>query len=267
MNQVPGAVNGLAINLRERADDFLEGLGSLMALFGRAGAELMRTRPRVQGILSQMEILGLKSLPIALLVAVFSGMVLVLQTGVQLSRFGAESYAAGIAAIALSREIVPVLCSLVLAGRISSGIAAEIGTMQVTEQVDALRAMGTDPIIYLVLPRAIAAAFMLPLMTTLGIATGIFGGLLVGTSKLGLTGQQYINSTLNWLTQSDFTTGIGKTFVFGVIIAVVGCHEGFRTTGGASGVGRATTQAVVVSSVLILIVNYFLTDWFVRIFG
>lgn len=245
----------------------LEDLGALSTLFARSMLALVHTPWRFSMIFEQMETIGLKSLPIAFLVAIFSGMVLVLQTGVQLQRFGAEGYAAGIAAIALSREIVPVLSSLVLAGRISSGIAAEIGTMKVTEQIDALRSLGTDPLAYLVLPRVVAAAVMLPMITAVGIALGLVGGLLIGVSKLGLTPHQYMNSALQWLKQSDFTSGIGKTFFFGVIIAIVGCHSGFRTTGGAEGVGRATTQAVVTASVIILVVNYFLTDWFVRLFS
>ncbi len=255
------------VKVKDTGFEFLEYLGSLTELFARSALEIVKTPWRGSMILEQMEVIGLKSLPIAFLVAIFSGMVLVLQTGVQLQRFGAEGYAAGIAAIALSREIIPVLSSLVLAGRISSGIAAEIGTMKVTEQIDALRSLGTDPHSYLVVPRTIAASVMLPLITSVGIAVGLFGGLLIGTSKLGLTPQQYMSSALQWLKQSDFTTGIGKTFFFGAIIAVVGCHSGFWTTGGAEGVGRSTTQAVVMASVIILIVNYFLTDWFVRLFG
>ena len=208
---------------------------------------------------SQMEQVGVNSLAIALLTATFTGMVMVLQTGVQLSRFQSENMTPGIAGIALLREIAPVLTSLAVAARVGAGICAEIGTMKVTEQLDALETMGTDPIQYLVVPRLVAAMLMVPALTILADLVGIFGGCLIGVTQLGISTDLYLDITFHWVKLRDFLSGFLKTIVFGGIVAIIGCYLGFRSEGGAEGVGVATTRAVVASFILILISDYFLT--------
>jgi phospholipid/cholesterol/gamma-HCH transport system permease protein len=197
----------------------------------------------------------------------FTGMVLVLQTATGLMRFAAKDIASGIAAIAFTREIGPVLTSVVLAGRVGAGIAAEVGTMKVTEQIDALRTLATNPIHYLVVPRFIAALVMLPVITVFADVVGLLGGYLVGVYNIGIPPQTYLQITRDWLALSDLTSGVFKTTVFGMIIAIVACYQGFNAEGGAEGVGRATTRAVVTGSILILISNYFLTDFIIRYSG
>jgi len=244
---------------------FVEQTGAIVLLLLQTLRALFTTRPRLGMILAQMELIGVQSLPIALLTATFTGMVLVLQTGVQLQQLGAKTLASGIAAIALCREIGPVLTSVVLAGRVGAGITAEIGTMKVTEQIDAMRALATDPIEYLVAPRFVAAIMMLPAITVLADFVGIAGGMIVGVNSLGLSSRLYLDNTFEWLGFRDYFSGILKTTVFGMIIAIIGCYQGFRTKGGAEGVGQATTRSVVMSSILILIANYFLAEWTLRL--
>lgn len=244
---------------------FLERTGSIVLLLLNTLRLVFTTRPRLGMILEQMEQIGVQSLPIALLTATFTGMVLVLQTGVQLQQLGAKTLASGIAAIALCREIGPVLTSVVLAGRVGAGITAEIGTMKVTEQIDAMRALATDPVRYLVVPRFIAAIIMLPAITVLADLVGILGGMVVGVNTLGLSSRLYIDNTFAWLTFRDFFSGIAKTVFFGMIIAIIGCYWGFETRGGAEGVGQATTRSVVMASILILVTNYVLAEWILRL--
>jgi len=244
---------------------FVEQTGGIVLLLLQTLRACFTTRPRVGMILEQMEQIGVQSLPIALLTATFTGMVLVLQTGVQLQQLGAKTLASGIAAIALCREIGPVLTSVVLAGRVGAGITAEIGTMKVTEQIDAMRALATDPVRYLVVPRLVAAMLMLPAITVLADFVGIAGGMVVGVNSLGLSSRLYLDNTFAWLDYRDYFSGILKTIVFGLIIAIIGCYQGFQTEGGAEGVGQATTRSVVMSSILILISNYFLAEWILRL--
>ena len=213
----------------------------------------------------QMEQVGVNSLIVALLTASFTGMVMVLQTGVQLARFQSENMTPGIASLALLREIAPVLTSLAIAARVGAAITAEIGTMKVTEQLDALESMGTDPVQYLVVPRLVAAMIMLPLLTTLTDLVGILGGCLVGVTKLGITFSYYLDITFQWVQIEDFLSGILKTVVFGAIIAIIGCYTGFTSKGGAEGVGVATTRSVVASFILILVSDYFLTEILLKV--
>lgn len=213
----------------------------------------------------QMEQVGVNSLVIALLTASFTGMVMVLQTGVQLARFQSENMTPGIASLALLREIAPVLTSLAIAARVGAAITAEIGTMKVTEQLDALESMGTDPVQYLVAPRLIAAMVMLPLLTILTDLVGILGGCLIGVTKLGISFNYYLHITFQWVQLEDFFSGFLKTIVFGAIIAIVGCYAGFTSKGGAEGVGVATTRSVVASFILILVSDYFLTEILLKV--
>lgn len=245
---------------------FLDETGKLSQLFFRSVMAAISPPFRWRNISEQMVAIGIESLPIALLTAAFTGMVFVLQTGTALEKFGAKTYAGGISAMGFAREIGPVLTSVVLAGRIGAGITAEIGTMKVTEQIDAMKTLGTDPVSYLVAPRLIAATLMLPAICVLAILVGLAGGYLVGVTSLGIQSGQYIQTVKTWLMLVDYTTGIGKTFIFGMIIAVVGCHCGFGAGWGAEGVGQATTKSVVMGSILILVANYFLTSWIIFLF-
>jgi len=196
----------------------------------------------------QMEEIGVRSLPVVIITAIFTGAVLALQTYSGFKRFGAEGLVGTVVALSMTRELGPVLASIMVAGRVGSSMAAELGTMRVTEQIDALITMATDPIHYLVVPRFVAAFFMLPFLVVFADLLGMIGGYFV-----------YINRTLQYLEFSDVSVGIIKAGVFGMIIALIGCQMGFYTEGGAEGVGRATTKAVVGASILILISNYFLT--------
>ncbi|MBZ5641342.1 MAG: ABC transporter permease [Acidobacteriia bacterium] len=210
-------------------------------------------------VLEQMDIIGVGSLPIVLLTGFFIGAVMVLQTAAQFERFGQTALTADVVSLALVRELGPSITGLLVAGRNSSGIASELGSMLVTEQVDAMRAMGTDPIRKLVTPRVIATTLMLPLLTALADLLGLIGGYLVSAFTLRLNAVTFWTRALDILEFSDLMQGLSKPIIFGIILSTVGCYQGLNVKGGTQGVGRATTQAVVTSSVFILISNFFLT--------
>jgi phospholipid/cholesterol/gamma-HCH transport system permease protein len=220
--------------------------------------------------LRQMDRMGVGTLPILLLTGLFTGMVLALQSSVALRRFGAEIYVGSLVGVSMVRELGPVLAALIFAGRVGSGIAAELGSMRVTEQIDALQSFGTDPIKKLVTPRILAGLTMLPILTIVTDAVGIFGGLVVSVYAVQVAADVYLAGVWGTLAQSgfvlgffprDFVTGLVKPVVFGGIIALTGCHYGLSARGGTEGVGIATTRAVVTSSLLVLIVNYFVTQF------
>jgi len=218
------------------------------------------TSPRyVADTFEQMDLIGVGSLPIVLLTLFFIGVVTVLQTASQFQRFGQTALTGDVVALALVRELGPTITGLLFAGRNASGMASEIGSMLVTEQVDAMRAMGTDPVRKLVTPRLVASVLMLPLLTALGDFVGLIGGWVVSNFELRLDPVQYWTRAVDALEMSDLAQGLTKPLIFGMIIATVGCYQGLNVRGGTQGVGRATTQAVVVSSVLILVSNAFLT--------
>jgi phospholipid/cholesterol/gamma-HCH transport system permease protein len=209
--------------------------------------------------LAQMDDIGVGSLPIILLSGFFIGAVMVLQTGAQFVRFGQSSLTGDIVAISLVRELGPTICGLLVAGRCASGIASELGSMQVTEQVDAMRAMGTDPSRKLVTPRVLATLIVVPLLTALTDFIGLLGGSLASVFSLRLDAITFWKRAVDALDFGDLMQGFTKPLVFGFILATVGCYKGLTVRGGTQGVGRATTQAVVVSSVLIIIADLFLT--------
>ncbi|HAD26050.1 MAG TPA: ABC transporter permease [Alphaproteobacteria bacterium] len=213
-------------------------------------------------ILLQMLRIGYFSLPVVGLTAIFTGAVLALQIYVGGSRFNAEGFVGQVVVIAMVRELGPVLAALMVAGRVSSAIAAEIGTMRVTEQIDALTTLATNPFKYLIAPRLIAATLTMPLLVLIADIIGVMGGYLAATRRLGLNAGVYMESTVNVLETGDVTSGLTKAAVFGFIIALMGCYHGYYSRGGAQGVGAATTNAVVTASVLILLFNYILTDFF-----
>jgi len=211
----------------------------------------------------QMDIIGVGSLPIVLLTGFFSGAVMSLQMAKALSTYGAKEQTGMVVAITLVRELGPALTSLMVAGRNASGMASELGSMKVTEQIDAMRALGTDPVQKLVVPRMLATAITLPLLTVIADFVGIFGGYLVASGILGITATQYWNSAWRALDLSDVFQGLLKPFVFAFAISIVGCYYGLSARGGTQGVGRATTQAVVVASVMIFVLTFFITKFFV----
>jgi phospholipid/cholesterol/gamma-HCH transport system permease protein len=216
-------------------------------------------------ILEEIEAIGIRSLTVVNVIALFTGMVLALQTAASLSRFGAKGFIGVVVALSLVREIGPVFTSIMVAGRVGSGIAAEIGSMKVTEQIDAIRVMGANSVKRLVVPKLVATVIALPLLTIAADCLGILGGLLVSVWEFQVTSYYYFTTILDRLTFQDVASGIGKTFFFGLIIAVIGCYEGMTTKGGTVGVGRATTSTVVVSSILILVTDFFLTKIFLML--
>ncbi len=247
--------------------DFLKGpvaaVQDFFVLTGRALANVVRRPHYADDIYIQMDTIGVGSLPIVVLTGAFSGAVMALQMSRALSQYGQVGRTGTIVSITLVRELGPVLTSLLVAGRNSSGIASELGSMKVTEQIDAMRALGTDPIQKLVTPRMSATAIMLPLLTVIADFIGMFGGWLIARFVLNLTNQQYWTSVWRALDWSDVTQGLLKPFIFAFVISLVGCYYGLRTTGGTQGVGRATTQAVVAASVLILALDFFFSKIFV----
>lgn len=251
--------------LGQKETNLFRTIGEVILLFFSTLSGIFKSRPRWNHIVTQMLYIGYESIPIVLLTAVFIGMIMVLQTGYQLTKFGATLYAGGIGAIAMAREIAPVFTAFAIAARVGASIAAEVGTMRVTEQIDALETLATDPVQYLVVPRFIAAIIVIPVLTILALFIGIMGGLLVGVTNLGISPQLYLNNTRDFLVLRDIYSGLIKTVVFAAIIAIIGCYQGFKTTGGAEGVGRATRNAVVGSIILIIISDYFLTTWMLAI--
>jgi phospholipid/cholesterol/gamma-HCH transport system permease protein len=216
--------------------------------------------------LEQMDLIGVGSLPIVILTGFFIGGVMVLQTSAQFEKFGETALTGDAVSLALVRELGPAITALLVAGRNASGIASELGSMVVTEQVDAMRALGTDPVRKLVTPRVVATVLMLPLLTVVSDFVGLCGGFFVAYFTLRLGAVQFWTRAVDALAIGDVVQGLAKPFIFGLIIATVGCYEGLRVKGGTQGVGRATTTAVVVSSVFILVVDTFITKLLLFIF-
>lgn len=210
-------------------------------------------------LVEQLEVIGVGSLTVVLLTGFFTGAVLALQSGVTLDQFGARPVVGRLVSASMVKELGPVLTALMLAGRVGSGIAAELGSMVVTDQINALRALGTDPVRKLVVPRVIAGLFMAPILTVIADFVGIIGGGVVAVTQLQVAWSVYRTSVIDGLYVEDAWMGIIKPFVLGFVIVSIGCHVGLRTKGGTQGVGRATTQAVVAASVAVLTVDFFLT--------
>jgi phospholipid/cholesterol/gamma-HCH transport system permease protein len=237
----------------------IEGFGNALILLWEAMLWLFRPPLRPLLFFQAMEFIGVGSLFIVVLTGLFTGMVFAVQTIHTFRLFNAETLVGSVVSLALMRELAPVLTSLMVTARVGSAIATEIGTMQVTEQVDALYTMAVNPIQYLVTPRVVAGMLMLPLLTAFCDLVGIGGAYYVSVHLLGVDGGMFLDKIQYYATPWDVTSGLVKASVFGLILTLVGCHKGLKASGGARGVGTATTQSVVLSSILILVADYFLT--------
>ena len=241
---------------------FLSATGSVCLFAAQVVALTVRPPWYPRLILRQMIEIGFYSLPVVGLTALFTGMVLALQSYTGFSRFAAESAIPTVVVLSVTRELGPVIAGLMVAGRIGASMAAEIGTMRVTEQIDALTTLSTNPLKYLVAPRLIAGLTMLPLLVLVADIIGVFGGYLVSVHKLDFNPSTYLKRTFEYLRLMDVVSGLVKAAVFGFLIALMGCYHGYRSKGGAQGVGTATTQAVVTASIMILLANYIVTELF-----
>jgi len=240
--------------------------GELTILTWHAFFAALRPPYEVRLWFREAEQIGVRSLGVAAITTIFTGMVLALQTAYSLPEIGVKYYIGTVVSKSVVRELGPVLTALIVGGRIGSGMTAELGTMKVTEQIDALRSMGTDPVKKLVAPKLIASLVMLPALTTIGNALGILGGLAVASAQLNLAPGFYMNDVLDALTLQDISSGIGKSFFFAYFITIIGCYNGLRASGGADGVGRATTDTVVMASIMVLVSDFFLTRLFYTLF-
>lgn len=241
-----------------RTIDFTAEVGRGFIMFGQTLSWSIRPPFNLRNIFQQMEAIGVNSLPVVVIMAMFTGMVLAIQTYTGFKRFNAENFMGTVVALSITRELGPVLTGLIVAGRAGAAMAAELGTMRVTEQIDALVTLATNPIKYLVVPRFLAGFLMLPLLTAVADFIGIIGGYLIAVHLLDANPVIYIRMTTKYVELNDIYGGLLKAGVFGIIISTVSCYKGFYTQGGAEGVGKATTGAVVLSMMLVLIANYFL---------
>ncbi len=238
----------------------LEEIGRFFSMLGRVAVWAVRPPYDIAEHLRQMVRVGYDSIPVVFVTTLFTGMVLALQTFNGFARFHAQNLVGSVVALSLTRELSPVLTALMVTGRVGSSMAAELGTMRVTEQIDALTSFGTDPVQYLMVPRVIASILMLPLLVVMGDAVGIYGGYLVAVQLLGANPVAYLDNSFQYLqVGDDIVSGVIKAAVFGLIFSLVACVRGYYTTGGAEGVGRSTTRAVVSGSLSVLVVDFFLT--------
>jgi phospholipid/cholesterol/gamma-HCH transport system permease protein len=253
-------------NLLTRFRDFIYFLGGITNLAAQSMYWVFVPPYERKRIFEQAKKSGVDSLPIVALISFFLGVILAFQISYLMQRMGSEMYIASVVALTLVRELGPIITALVVAGRVGAAITAELGSMQVTEQIDALETLATNPIKYLAVPRLIALAVMLPVLTMFADLIGIFGGWVICVFRLGISSRLYLNITFDSLLFKDLFTGLSKTIFFGMIIAWVSCYEGFNVEGGAEGVGKATTKAVVTSFILIIASDCFFTALFYFIF-
>ena len=255
----PGAMGRGARTLRERFSSMLWGLGGMSVMTGQVLRRALTPPYPLRELVRQVETLGIRSLPIALLTSTFAGLVISLQFAFFLARFGVANTVGRVVALTLFRELAPVLTALTVGARIGSGIAAELGAMAVTEQVDAIRALGADPLRKLVVPRVVACLIVLPGLTVLADVIGVVGGMVVVKSEFGIPYGTFLQGCLDVLTMTDFVSGVIKGAVFGAIVGLVGCYQGLHVEGGTEGVGRATTQTVAIASVAVCLADFFIT--------
>ncbi len=255
-------INQLSINIGSALTQLVEFIGGLGLLLKQAW-ENIKSRPFYFGLLiEQIYHIGVRSFPLVFATAFSTGMVMALQFGLGLQRFGGKYYVPKIVALSLLRELGPVFAGLMVAGRVGAGITAEVGSMAVTQQIDAIRALGTSPIKRIVIPRVLACVIVLPLLTTFADTVGIFSSVIIGVSELGLDPMFFLQKVVTTVQLLDFMSGIFKSMFFGLFIGLVGCYYGMKTTGGTQGVGIATTKSVVMSSLFVVVGDFFLTKFF-----
>ena len=241
-------------------------IGGISELAGQTIRDIARGPVETDLLMTQFEQIGVRSLSIVAITSLFIGMVLALQTAYSLEQFGVKVFIGKVVSLSLVRELAPVLMSLMVGGRVGAGITAEIGTMKVTEQIDALRALATSPVRKLVVPKVLATTVMFPVLTIVANFIGIAGGLLIAVANLHLTANWYLRSVVDTVKYNDLASGIGKTVFFGFAVGLIACYNGLRTSGGADGVGRSTTQTVVMAAITVLIMDFFLTKLFLLAF-
>ncbi|MBU2262133.1 MAG: ABC transporter permease [Proteobacteria bacterium] len=255
MNGVSGAFDRLGRAVLENVEE----MGKILLLFVSVLAWMFRPPLKLRNIFKQMEFVGVKSIFVVVLTGTFTGMVMALQGYHGFRMFSAESLVGSTVALGMTRELGPVLTSLMVTARAGSAMAAELGTMRVTEQIDALYVMAVNPVKHLIVPRVIAGVLMVPLLTVVADFVGILGGYFVGVHILGINSGVFVKNITRLVELDDIYNGLVKAACFGLILSLIGCYKGFNTRGGAEGVGRATTEAVVLASISILISDYFLT--------
>jgi phospholipid/cholesterol/gamma-HCH transport system permease protein len=253
------AVRAVQLVGRRFTRDIAQGLGSVVLLISRATRSVLARAVRLGDIAYQLEAIGVRSLALTVTMAAFAGMVMAFQFGYGLERFGAKLYIGQTTITALVRELGPILTALVAGGRVGAGIAAELGGMAVTEQIDAVRALGADPLQRLVAPRVVALTIALPLLTVCADVVGFFGALVVAWGQWGVPPRLFVNGVYGFVEMGDFGSGLFKALVFGVLLGAISCHAGLRATGGTEGVGRATTRAVVAGALSVLAADFVLT--------
>jgi phospholipid/cholesterol/gamma-HCH transport system permease protein len=250
---------------RDRLLHFVEHLGEIAILTGNTAKALFKRPLEVASTIYQMESLGVRSMGIVAVSSLFIGMVMTIQFAFGLRRFGGLEYIPRVVVLSFARELAPTLTAVIVGGRIGSGMAAEVGAMNVTEQVDAIRALGADPVKKLVVPRVVAAVLVMPILGIFAFTLGTLGAIFICRFEFGISQQFFIESALETLQMTDFLSGLAKTPVFGLIIAIVGCHFGLRTSGGTEGVGLSTTRTVVVVSIAILVADFMMTKLFIML--
>jgi phospholipid/cholesterol/gamma-HCH transport system permease protein len=240
--------------------------GGVGLLTGRVARNLALPPKYFRLVLREIETMGVRSLGVALTAAVFTGMVFAIQSAINMARFGAENYVGPLVAMALFRELGPVLTAILVGGKVASGIAAELGSMKVTEQIDALRSLGVNYIKMLVVPRLLAAVVVFPVLTVLADVVGFMGAMLIMLVERGVDLYAFWNVTSYWILPRDFLTGVAKGLVFGALVTLIGCYNGLSTEGGTEGLGRATTATVVHVAMAVIVSDFFLTKFFLMLF-
>jgi phospholipid/cholesterol/gamma-HCH transport system permease protein len=262
----PPAEPTLLAQYRGRIRRFVEHLGDVALLSGRAFRSVPRRPLELESSIYQMESLGVRSLGIVAVTSIFIGMVMTIQFAFGLRRFGGVEYIPRVVVLSFARELAPTLTAVIVGGRIGSGMAAEVGAMNVTEQVDAIRALGADPVKKLVVPRMVAAIIVMPILSIFALTLGTAGAIFICNFQFNISPEFFLRTSLETLQMADLLSGMAKTPVFGFLIAIVGCHFGLRTSGGTEGVGLSTTRTVVVVSIAILVADFMMTKLFI-VFG
>lgn len=255
------------MTLTEQVKSLVSEVQELTFLVKRTAAALFRRPWRGKEIIEQMDVLGVGSLGIVILTGLFAGMALAMQFSIELAAFGAKGYLGRAVTVTILRELGPVLTGLMVAGRVCSGITAELGAMKVTQQIDALRVLGSDPIQKLIVPRIVSVVVMLPILTVISDATAVAGGYVIGLTVSQISTPVYWAGVSQAFSFENVIGALTKPFVFGLIIGLIGCYQGLKTTGGTKGIGQSTTRAVVIASVLILVANFLVTKFLVSLLG